>query len=197
MPLGEPDGPARWRRRVAIALTFWAAWYAAYRFYYAFGGQFGMVGRPAPEAHFQRNNFVGGAIILAAAVLPPIAVRFWCHRSVRRAVLTVAWVAAVGCCMHALTLATLRVLSLTGVHPTDIPPGLWLSIDLRRSDLQDLFFNEPWFFIEGCLWMLFGITALRSSSRQAWIRYAAIACGLAAAIGVLSGLGAIPRFRFG
>jgi hypothetical protein len=41
------------------------------------------------------------------------------------------------------------VLSLTGVHPTHYPPGLWLSIDRRQADLQDLFFNEPWFFVEG------------------------------------------------
>src|SRR5918994_478679 len=36
-------------------------------------------------------------------------------------------------------LLTLRVLSLTGVHPIDYPPGLWLSIDRREADLQDVF----------------------------------------------------------
>jgi hypothetical protein len=115
--------PAPSTRRVAVALAVWAAWYAAYRFYYAFGGHLGMIGDPAPAAHFGRDNFVGGAIILLAALLPSIAVSAWRHRPVRRVVTVVGWIAAVGCCMHGLTLVTLRVLSLTGVHPTHYPQG--------------------------------------------------------------------------
>jgi hypothetical protein len=190
-------GPSPSRRRVAVALAVWAAGYAAYRFYYAFGGHVGMIGHPAPAAHFRRDNFVGGAIILIAAVLPSIAVRAWRHRRVRRLVPVVGWIAAVGCCMHAVTLVTLRTLSLTGVHPTHYVPGLWLSLDRREADLQDLVFNEPWFFIEGCLWGLFALTALQRSSRQRWRRSAVVACVLAATVGVLSGLGTIPTFRTG
>jgi hypothetical protein len=184
-------------RRLALALAVWAAWYAAYRFYYALGGHVGMIGRPSPASHFRRDNLVGGAIILVAAALPPIAVSAWRHRSVRAVVAVVGWIAAVGCCMHALTLMTLRVLSLTGVHPIHYPPGAWLSIDRRQADLQDLFFNEPWFFVEGCLWALFGPTALQASSRRRWRRTAVVACVLAFAVGLLSGLGAIPTFRTG
>jgi hypothetical protein len=98
--------PGRSTRRVAVALAVWAAWYAVYRFYYALGGQLGMIGRPAPALHFRRDNFVGGAIILLAALLPAIAVSAWRHRPVRRLVAVVGWIAAVGCCMHALTLLT-------------------------------------------------------------------------------------------
>ena len=184
-------------RRAAVGLAVWAAGYAAYRFYYAFGGQLGMIGRPSPAAHFRRDNAIGGAIILAAALLPPIAVRAWRHRPVRRLVAMVGWIAAVGCCMHALTLMTLRVLSLTGVHPIHYPAGMWLSTDRRQADLQDLLFNEPWFFVEGCLWAVFALSAVQPSSRQLWRRSAVIACALAAAVGVLSGLGAIPTFITG
>jgi hypothetical protein len=100
--------------------------------------------------------------------------------------------------MHALTLLILRVFSLTGVHPTHYPPGLRLSIDRRDADLQDLLLNEPWFFIEGCLWPLFALTALQPSSRWRWRwRSAVVVCLLVAAVGVLSGLGAIPTFRYG
>jgi hypothetical protein len=189
--------PHRSTRRAAVALAVWAASYAAYRFYYAFGGDVGMIGQPSPAQHFRRDNFVGGAIILLAALLPSIAVSAWRHRPARRLVAVVGWIAAVACCMHALTLMTLRVLSLTGVHPTHYPAGLWLSIDRRKADLQDLFFNEPWFFVEGCLWALFALTALQPSSRQRWRRSAVVACMLAAAVGVASGLGAIPTFRTG
>jgi hypothetical protein len=174
-----------------------AAWYAAYRFYYAFGGHVGVIGRPAPAAHFRRDNLVGGAIILLAAVLPSIAVWALRYPLVRRLLPIVGWIAAVGCCMHVLTLLTLRVFSLTGVHPTHYPRGLWLSIDRRYADLQDVFFNEPWFFIEGCLWGLFALTALRPPSPRRWLRSAAIVCVFAAAVGVLSGLNAIPTFRYG
>jgi hypothetical protein len=182
---------------VAVALGVWAAGYAAYRFYYAFGGQVGMIGRPSPAQHFRHDNFIGGAIILIGALLPSIAVSAWGHRPVRRLVPVVGWIAAVGCCMHAITLMTLRMLSLTGVHPTHYPPGLWLSIDRHQADLQDLFLNEPWFFIEGCLWALVALTALQPSARQRWQRSAAVACLLAATVGVLSGLGAIPTRRNG
>jgi hypothetical protein len=184
-------------RRVAVALAVWAAWYAAYRFYYAVGGQLGMIGRPSPALPFRRDNAIGGAIILAAALLPPIAVRAWRHGAVRRTVAVVGWIAAVGCCMHALTLMTLRVLSLTGVHPLHYPAGVWLSIDGREADLQDLLFNEPWFFVEGCLWAVFAVSAVHPSSRRLWRRSAVAACVLAAAVGVLSGLGAIPTFITG
>jgi hypothetical protein len=189
--------PDRAPRRLAVALAVWAAWYAAYRFYYALGGQVGMIGQPAPAAHFRRANLIGGAIILAAAVLPAIAVSAWRHRPARRLVSLVGWIAAVGCCMHALTLVTLRLLSLTGVHPTHYPAGLWLSIDRHTADLQDLLFNEPWFFVEGCLWALFALSALRLPARLAWRRSAVVACVLAAAVGVASGLGAVPTFRSG
>jgi hypothetical protein len=71
------------------------------------------------------------------------------------------------------------------------------SLDRRKADLQDVFFNEPWFFIEGCLWALFGLTPLQPSSQRLWRRSAVVACVLAAAVGVLSGLGIIPTFRSG
>jgi hypothetical protein len=198
-PAVLPDrvAPGRSTRRVAVSLAVWAAWYAAYRFYYALGGHLGMIGDLSPTAYFRRDNFVGGAIILLAAVLPSIAVSAWRHRPVRRLVPVVGWIAAVGCCMHALTLVTLRVLSLGGVHPTHYPPGLWLSLDRRKADLQDVFLNEPWFFIEGSLWALFALTALRPSARQRWRGSAVAACVLLAAVGVLSGLGTIPTFRAG
>jgi hypothetical protein len=180
-----------------VALAVWAAWYAAYRFYYAFGGHVGMVGQPAPSVHFRHNNLVGGIIVLLAAALPVIALASWRYLAVRRSVMLIGWVAAVGCCMHALTLEILRVLSLTGVRPIHYPPGLWLSIDRKRADLQDALYNEPWFFIEGCLWALFALTAVRPEVRPGWRRSAVVATLIALAVGVLSGLGAIPTVRSG
>ncbi len=191
------DTRVRRRRQAAVALALWALWYAAYRLYYGFGGEFGMFGRPASAADFRRINLLGGALILLAAVLPPIAVRLWRYRLVRTLVPVLAWIATVGCCAHALVDVTSDLLSLTGVHAIHYPAGLWLSIDRREAALQDLFFNEPWFFIEGVLWGLLAWVTTPSSSRRRWLVVAVAAGALATAVGVLSALGVIPTFRFG
>lgn len=183
--------------RLAVLLALWAGGYAAYRFYYAFGGQIGMVGRPAPAAHFREDNLVGAIIILTAGLLPLAAAWGWRHRTIRWLVKTVGWVATVGSCMHALTLEILRILSLSGLHPMDYPPGLWVSIDRPQADLQDALFNEPWFFITGLLCARFALTAVKPASRPRWKRSAAFATLLSLVVGVLSGLGAIPTLRVG
>ena len=193
---GRGFGGDRAGRR-AIVLALWAAWYAAYRFYYAFGGQTGMVGRPATAAHFRDDNLVGAIIILTAGLLALAAAWGWRHRTIRGLVKTVGWVATVGSCMHALTLEILRMLSLSGLHPTHYPPGLWVSLDRRQADLQDALFNEPWFFITGLLCARFALTALKPASRPLWRRSATIAILLALVVGVLSGVGAIPTLRVG
>ncbi|HWI31449.1 MAG TPA: hypothetical protein VNT50_08145, partial [Microbacterium sp.] len=127
----------------------WTLPYACYRAYYAAGGEFGMIGQPVSTAQIRAINAVGAAIIGAAAILPLLAMRV---RVLRRALPVLGWIAAVGCCMHALVDWTLRVLSLTGVHPTQLPASVWRSFDRRAADLQDLLVNEPWFFVEGLLW---------------------------------------------
>jgi hypothetical protein len=185
------------RSRVAFALGLWAAWYAAYRFYYAFGGHAGMVGRPASAAEFRRINLVGGTIILLAVMLPPIAISAWRHRSVRKFIPVVGWIAAVGCCVHALTDVTQDAFSLTGLHAIHYPAGFWSSIDRREAALQDAVFNEPWFLVEGCLWGAFALIGLQPSSRRPWLRSAVIVGVLAYAFGVLTGLGVAPSFRYG
>lgn len=183
--------------QLAVSLGLWAAWYAAYRFYYALGGQVGMIGRPAPAAHFRDDNLVGAIIILTAGLLPSAAVWAWRPRTVRGLVAAVGWVATVGSCMHALTLEVLRVLSLSGLHATHYPPGLWVSIDRHQADLQDALFNEPWFFITGVLCARFALTAVKPASRRLWARSAAVATLLSLVVGVLSGLGGIPTLRIG
>jgi hypothetical protein len=181
-------------RRVAAALGLWAAWYGAYRLYYGLGGKIGMIGRPASEAQFRRINLIGAAIILLAALLPPIAMR---ARRWRGVFVVVGWIAAVGCCVHALTDVTQDALSLTGLHPIHYPAGLWLSIDRREAALQDGLFNEPWFFVEGCLWGVLALSCLRPPSRWPWLRSTVVAGAFAYAFGVLTALGAAPSFRYG
>ena len=97
--------------------------------------------------------------------------------------------------MHALTDIILRLLSVTGVHPTHLPASVWVSFDRHAADLQDLLLNEPWFFVEGLLWAALGGTFLRRSQCRTWWISAAVACGLLTITGVLSGLGTIGALR--
>lgn len=182
------------RQRIALALGVWAFGYACYRGYYAAGGQFGLIGRPVSASRLRAIQGFGAAVVLAAAILPLVAVRV---AGLRRRLPALGWIGAVGCCMHALTDITLRVLSLTGVHPTQLPSSVWLSFDRRAADLQDLLLNEPWFFVEGVLWAALGLAYTRPIRRRAWLVSAVVAALLLATVGVLSGLGVISTFRVG
>jgi hypothetical protein len=181
-------------QQVAVALAAWSFAYASYRAYYAAGGQIGMQGEPISRAQYRAINAVGAAIIFVAGTVPLIALRV---HAVRRALPVLCWIAAVGCCMHALVDITLRVFSLTGVHPTQLPASVWRSFDRRAADLQDLLLNEPWFFIEGVLWAALGVAIVRPSRRRTWMLTAAVACLLLTVVGVLSGLGIIGSFHIG
>lgn len=84
------------------------------------------------------------------------------------------WVVAVGCCMHASVDTIERVLSLTGVVHIDYPP-LWASVDHRTADLQDLFFNEPWFLMEGLAFGALGWIGLGPGRPRRWWTAGALA----------------------
>jgi hypothetical protein len=184
----------RRQRTIAAALFWWALGYAAYRAYYSAGGQLGMIGQPASDAQFRAVNAAGAGIVLLGALLPPVLVRVaW----LRPAAPVLGWIAGVGCCMHAFVDGVLRLLSLTGAHATQLPAQFWDSVDRRAADLQDLFLNEPWFLVEGLLWVTLGVTCTRSSHRGAWLVTASGACLLLTVVGVLSGLDVIGSFRIG
>jgi hypothetical protein len=182
------------RRKVAVALALWTIPYACYRAYYAAGGEFGMIGQPVSITQIRAINAVGAAVIGVAAILPLLAMRI---PVLRRAMPILGWIGAVGCCMHALVDWTLRVLSLTGVHPTQLPASLWRSFDRGAADLQDVFLNEPWFFVEGLLWGALALTFVTASRRRPWIVSAIVGCLLLTVVGILSGIGVIGSFHIG
>lgn len=190
----ERSETRRRERSIVTALLVWGLGYAAYRTYYAVGGQLGMFGEPVSDAQFRTVNAAGAGIVLAGALLPLLLARV---QLLRPAVPVVGWVVGVGCCMHAFVDGTLRFLSLAGVHPTQLPAELWQSFDRRASDLQDLLLNEPWFLVEGLLWIALGLACVRPSRRDSWLITAAGACLLLTAVGVLSGLDVIGSFRLG
>ena len=99
--------------------------------------------------------------------------------------------------MHAFVDGVLRVFSVTGVHPTQLPATAWQSFDRRAADLQDLLLNEPWFLVEGLLWGALGLAFVSASGRRPWLISAVVACVLLTVVGVLSGLDVIGSIRLG
>jgi len=177
--------------RLSWIAAAWALWYALYRGYYALGGAAWLPGRPAPAAHFRLINAVAAVILVIAAALPPVMLAGWHRPRLRSIFLVLSWVIAVGCCMHAVVDMTGRVLSLTG-H-VRIPYPVWTTIDRREADLQDLFFNEPWFLIEGLLFGAIAGVVMSGRARRVWYATAVAAVAVLGVFGILSTLGVIGR----
>jgi hypothetical protein len=134
---------------VRVALGVWGLSYALYRGYYAVGGTLLLPGRPADPVQFRLINAVAAVILVIAAALPIAVLPLWLIPRARWVLLAVCWAVAVGCCTHALINSIQRLLSLAGLLRIEYSPTVWASIDRRAADLQDLFFNEPWFLVEG------------------------------------------------
>jgi len=174
--------------RIAAA---WALGYAFYRGYYALGGTWGILGTPLSHAQWIRINAIAAGMLLAAAAAPLVFLRAWPIRRARPLLLAIAWLVSVACVSHASIAMVTRVLSLTGILTIDYP--FWETIDARKADLQDLFFNEPWFLVEGLLWAgMAWFGALRASGRWGWWIGSALGVTvLMTVLGLLTSLGVI------
>ena len=175
----------------------WAFGYGAYRSYYALGGTIGMLGTPLSHDDWIRINAIAGVLLFAATLLPMLILRAWRNRGAQPLLLAIAWIIAVGCCSHALIGIPQRIASLAGVLTIEYP--FWRSIDPRMADLQALFFNEPWFLIEGLLWGAIAWSgALRDSTWKTWwIGSAVGATVVLTVIGLLSAFGVMGRWVVG
>lgn len=187
---GQPPG---W---LPLAAGACAAFYGIYRAYYALGGTTGMVGTPVSMDAWYAINAVAAAMLLAAAIVPVATRTVWSRSHWRPILLGIAWIVAVGCIMHALIGIITRVLSLAGILTIDYP--FFSTIDRTAADLQALFFNEPWFLLEGLLWGALGLLALRDDqARRRWVVSAGGTIAVLTVIGVSSSLGVIGRFVVG
>jgi hypothetical protein len=187
-----PHATVTWLRYVTAG---WALFYALYRGYYALGGTFGMFGTPVSLSQWRLINAVAAILLVIAAALPLATAQLWSHPRGRTVLLALGWVIAVGCVMHALIDTIIRLLSLAGALHMDYPFFVPGSVDRRAADLQDLFFNEPWFLIEGLLWAALCWVALTSArSRRWWLASALVAVATLTVWGVLSAMGIVGRF---
>jgi hypothetical protein len=158
-----------------------------------------MLGTPAvSDAQWVRINAIAAALLFVFAALPLASRSSWSRAGTRGVLLALSWIVAVACVSHAAIGIVQRISSLAGVLTIDYP--FWQSIDRRKADLQALFFNEPWFLIEGLLWA--GMAwhgALRDSPRRRWwwLASAVAAMAVATTMGILSAFGVIGRVIIG
>ena len=192
--------PARRKQLLGLsgALAVFGLAYTLYRAYYSFGGTIGMIGTPASGSEWRAQNLGAAAVLLLVSLLPLVALPFWRHPRLRRGLLVVAWLLAVGGVMHALIMDVQRVTSLAGLHHIHYPASEWQSRDDHAADLQDLFFNETWFLVEGILWGVLAWTVLgRSRGGRRWLTSALTATAALTCIGLLSAFGLIGRVVVG
>lgn len=87
---------------------------------------------------------------------------------------------------------------LAGLLRIEYSPTVWASIDRRAADLQDLFFNEPWFLVEGLGFGALGWIVLGSGRRRRWwVGTAITAISVLTVIGMLSATGVIGKTIIG
>jgi hypothetical protein len=184
-------------RRAGGCAAVWSFGYGLYRAYYAVGGTAGMFGTPTSIVEWRRINAIAAVLLFITAALAILQLKAWEHRRARALVLAFCWIVAVGCVSHALINIVQRIASLNGALGISYP--FWRLIDRRTADLQDLLFNEPWFFVEGLLWAAIAWWgALRSSSRRRWWLGSAIVATVATTVvGLLSAFGVIGRLVVG
>ncbi len=174
----------------------WALLYGAYRGYYALGGTIGMFGTPVSQADWRLINGIAAVVLVIAAGVAAASPRIFADPRGRLVLLAVGWVITVGCVMHALVDWVTRLLSLAGLLRLDFP--FFATVDRRASDLQDVFLNEPWFFVEGLLWGALCWLALRSGTgRRRFVGSALAAIALLTAAGILSATGVTGRLIIG
>lgn len=196
MPRPRPS--TRAPTRVSRIAAVWSFGYGLYRAYYAAGGTFGMHGVPRLSTEQWRHiNAVAAVLLFITGFLALALVSAWESPRARPALLALCWIIAVACVSHALIDIVQRIASLTGALTIDYP--YWRTIDRQAADLQDLFFNEPWFLIEGLLWAAIAwVGALRASRRRSWwVGSALAATAVSTVIGLLSAFGVIGKWIIG
>lgn len=181
---------------IACALGFWGLWYAAYRGYYALGGTEWIPGTVLSATDFRSINAIAAVLLLAAAVLPVVAVKSWKRPVVQRILLVVLWIGAVGCVTHAVVDVVQQVMGLNGLLVVHVDQAM-LRLDRRAAAFQDIFLNEPWFLLEGLLFAALALVSVRGRAASWWLVTAIAATVILIPLGVLTALGVLHRVIIG
>jgi hypothetical protein len=163
------SGNQRRLASVSIAVALWSLGYALYRGYYAVGGTRFLPGTPADAQQFRLIKAVAVVILVIAAAVPLAMLLLWRRQ---KGTAGAAWRVLV--CRSGLHYACHDRQHRAGAQPRrgcyrlNTPPRVWASIDHRAADLQDLFFNEPWFLFEGLGYTALAWIGLGPGSQRRW-----------------------------
>jgi hypothetical protein len=169
-----------------LALCAWSLLYMLPHLYWALGGNalLFMVKQSAAEMDdWQAINWAASAVLTAAALVGPALIWSTGRPRLRVAMLAACVAGAAIAGSHGAFGVIYRALNLAGV--TDIDGT---SFDASRHEwaLWDLFVFEPWFLIEGVLFIAAGAgTFTTSQTRRRWTAGCLAATGLATATGLL------------
>ena len=169
-----------------LALCAWSLLYELPHLYWALGGDalLFMVKQSAVEMDDWRAiNWAASAVLAGAALVGPALIWSTSRPRLRAATLAgcVAGAAIAG--SHGAFGIVYRALNLAGV--TDIDGRAFVA-SRHEWVLWDLFVFEPWFLIEGVLFIAAGAAAMTASeTRRRWTVGCLVATGIAALTGLL------------
>jgi hypothetical protein len=161
---GMVDAPA-WRRH-ALPAAGWAlaAWSIAYllpHLYWGLGGEAGLsIVKPSARelAQWQEINLVASGVLVLPALIGLGLVRHPSRRRMATSLRLASWAGAAIAGGHGLFGIAYRALNLMG--------AIDLDGDSRRFAVWDLVLFEPWFLIEGVLFVAVGWASLSAPGAQ-------------------------------
>jgi hypothetical protein len=169
--------------RFAIALAGWSLIYLVPHLYWALGGTAGFSAlKPSAVAltDWQAINWAATVVLAIPALIAAGLSRArpgWLRTGLLLSCLLGAAIATA----HGLYGIVYRFLTLAGVVDID---GQAFDASRHGWVLWDLLVFEPWFLVEGLLFVGIGWAASRPASRRRWL----VSCALAVTLATISGL---------
>lgn len=178
-------GPDRSLQLSAMALAAWSVLYVVPHVYWALGGDAGFsLLRPSATRldEWEQINAIASVVLLLPALIAVGLVRHATRGWLRTGLLGASVVGASIAASHGLYGIVYRSLNLAGVVAVD---GRTVSASDDPWVLWDLVLFEPWFLIEGLLFVALGWTAHSTkASKRRWL----VLCLIGIAMATVSGL---------
>lgn len=170
----------------SLLLGAWSVAYVLPHLYWALGGEaflFTVKESAAEMDDWKAINWAASVVLTGAALLGPALVVSASHPRLRRVTLAACAGGAAIATSHGAFGILYRALNVTGV--TDVE-GAEFDASSHEWVLWDLFVFEPWFLIEGLLFIAAGAAALKTArGRRRWVTGCLAAAGLATMTGLL------------
>lgn len=168
-----------------LALCAWSLLYVLPHLYWALGGDalLFMVKQSAAEMDDWRAiNWAASVVLAGAALVGPALIWSTARPLLRASTLAVCLAGAAIAGSHGAFGIVYRALNVAGVADVD---GTAFVASKHGWVLWDLYVFEPWFLIEGVLFIAAGGSAITpSATRRRWT----VGCSLAAGVAALTGL---------